>query len=58
MLTGPVQLFVTRYPHVHRADAHQVSTIVLAGVRATAAHDGAPVEGEHDAEEARHPWPR
>ncbi|WP_405163194.1 TetR/AcrR family transcriptional regulator C-terminal ligand-binding domain-containing protein [Nocardia sp. NBC_01499] len=51
MLTGPVQLFVTRGARPFtRADAHQVSTTVLAGVRATA-HDGAPL----DAEETRHP---
>ncbi|MCR6487847.1 TetR/AcrR family transcriptional regulator C-terminal ligand-binding domain-containing protein [Amycolatopsis sp. OK19-0408] len=36
MLTGPVQLFVSRGARTFtRADAHQVSAIVLAGVRAT-----------------------
>ncbi|MFJ7213452.1 TetR/AcrR family transcriptional regulator C-terminal ligand-binding domain-containing protein [Amycolatopsis sp. NPDC098790] len=37
LLTGPVQLFVSRGSRPFtRADAHQVSAIVLAGVRATA----------------------
>ncbi|GAA1988551.1 hypothetical protein GCM10009754_78300 [Amycolatopsis minnesotensis] len=41
LLTGPVQLFVTRGARAFtRADAHQVCAIVLAGVRATAAHGG------------------
>ncbi|GAA3585166.1 hypothetical protein GCM10022222_82230 [Amycolatopsis ultiminotia] len=52
MLTGPVQLFVSRGSRTFtRADAHRVSAIVLAGVRAAA---DAPVTGERDADEARH----
>ncbi|MGI5193948.1 TetR/AcrR family transcriptional regulator [Streptomyces sp. CA-288835] len=52
MLAGPVQLFVSRGARVFtRADAHQVTSLVLAGVRATAAR-GAPANGELDAEEA------
>ncbi|WP_433655236.1 TetR-like C-terminal domain-containing protein [Nocardia sp. CA-128927] len=46
MLTGPVQLFVTRGARTFtRADARQVCAIVLAGVRATA----------HDEKETQHP---
>lgn len=59
MLTGPVHLMVSRGARTFtRADAHQVSAIVLAGVRATAAHDGAPVAGELDVDQARHAGPR
>ncbi|WP_328604068.1 TetR/AcrR family transcriptional regulator [Amycolatopsis sp. NBC_00345] len=40
MLAGPVQLFVSRGSRTFtRADAQQVSAIVLAGVRATAAEE-------------------
>ncbi|QWF80531.1 TetR/AcrR family transcriptional regulator [Amycolatopsis sp. CA-230715] len=40
MLTGPVQLFVSRGSRTFtRADAHRVSASVLAGVRATAAEE-------------------
>ncbi|MEU6559660.1 TetR/AcrR family transcriptional regulator [Nocardia nova] len=43
MLTGPIHLFIGRGARTFtRADAHQVSSIVLAGVRATAAGGGAP----------------
>ncbi|WP_410648923.1 TetR/AcrR family transcriptional regulator C-terminal ligand-binding domain-containing protein [Amycolatopsis sp. cmx-4-54] len=46
ILTGPVQLFVSRGSRTFtRADAHQVSAIVLAGVRAAA-------PGKLDIEEA------
>ncbi|GAA4551714.1 TetR-like C-terminal domain-containing protein [Amycolatopsis samaneae] len=56
MLTGPVQQFVTRGERAFtRADAQRVSAIVLAGVRATAVHDGAPAAREPDAGETRHP---
>jgi AcrR family transcriptional regulator len=59
MLTGPVQLFVSRGSRTFtRVDAHRVSATVLAGVRATAADDGAPVAGERDVDEARHVRPR
>ncbi|MGW7599774.1 TetR/AcrR family transcriptional regulator [Streptomyces antimycoticus] len=52
MLTGPVQLFVSRGARTFtRADAQQVTSLVLAGVCAIAAH-GAPADGELDAEEA------
>ncbi|WP_410673551.1 TetR/AcrR family transcriptional regulator C-terminal ligand-binding domain-containing protein [Amycolatopsis sp. cmx-4-68] len=52
MLTGPVQLLVSRGARTFtRADAHQVSAIVLAGVRATAAAGGTPADGA--LEEAR-----
>ncbi|OEV08264.1 TetR/AcrR family transcriptional regulator [Streptomyces nanshensis] len=46
MLAGPVQLFVSRGARTFtRADARKVSAIVLAGLRTTAACDGAPVVG-------------
>ncbi|MFL1379116.1 TetR/AcrR family transcriptional regulator [Nocardiopsis protaetiae] len=55
MLTGPVQLFVSRGARTFtRADAHRVSATVLAGVRTTAAGGGAPVTGERNVDEARH----
>lgn len=51
MLTGPVQLFVGRGARTFtRADAHRVSAIVLAGVRAVA--DG------RDVDESGHVRPR
>ncbi|WP_020499084.1 TetR/AcrR family transcriptional regulator [Sciscionella marina] len=53
MLTGPVQMLITRGTRTFtRADAHRVSAIVLAGVRATAADDGSPVVVARDTEDA------
>lgn len=47
MLTGPVQLFVSRNARTFtRADAQRVSAIVLAGVRTIAAGDGGQAAGE------------
>lgn len=57
MLTGPVQLFVSRGTRTStRADAHRVSAIVLAEV--AAACGGAPAVDERNVEEARHARPR
>ncbi|ACZ31806.1 transcriptional regulator, TetR family [Xylanimonas cellulosilytica DSM 15894] len=58
MLAGPVQLFVNRGARPFtRADAQRVSSIVLAGVRATAAHGDAPVDDDRDVEEVRRAGP-
>lgn len=49
MLSGPVHGLVRRGAREFtRADAQRITAIVLAGVRATAAHDGASAPGELD----------
>ncbi|MFB8140882.1 TetR/AcrR family transcriptional regulator [Streptomyces parvus] len=54
MLSGPVHGLVSRGAREFtRADAQRITAIVLAGVRATAAHDGAPVADEHGGEDRR-----
>jgi len=48
MLSGPVHGLVSRGAREFtRADARRITAIVLAGVRATAAHDSAPVADEN-----------
>ncbi|GAA1102394.1 TetR/AcrR family transcriptional regulator [Nocardiopsis composta] len=59
MLSGPVHLLVSRGAREFtRADAQRITAIVLAGVRVTAAQDGAPAAGGLDGGEARPAGPR
>ncbi|MCS7480436.1 TetR/AcrR family transcriptional regulator [Umezawaea endophytica] len=49
MLSGPVHLLVSRGTReLTRADAQRITSIVLAGVRATAAQHTIALAGEHD----------
>lgn len=53
MLSGPVHLLVSRGAREFtRAEAQRITAIVLAGVRVTAAHDGAPAAGGLDGGES------
>lgn len=59
MLSGPVHGLVSRGAREFtRADAQRITAIVLAGIRATATHDGTTVAGELDDGEAGHTEPR